>query len=581
MTPDRKDCKAQFLPDIEGAIAADARASAPAGEDERLFSFVATSRNDDHGGDALRRTQSFIRCLALQCERHRLRGELVLVDWNPPSSRAPLAEALDWPPGNGWFAARVISVPHEVHLLLPHARTLAMFQMIAKNVGVRRASGDYVVATNIDIIFSDELFRWLKTADLDDRCVYRSDRWDIPNDIQLETDFDVLLQRARQETIRKNLKEGTIEAGERAYWPSAVSRIDSLLIRPIQTRLGAIRDLLRDGGDPAALLDEFAQRALPELRDFYVAADRHMNGCGDFTMLSAKGWRELRGYPEWPVFSWNIDSVLLAQAGVNGYAERIAPSNAPHYHIEHSYGSGYTPQGADSLFRRMDQRSIAYVSWEDFSRLVSEMCEEARVAPPVLFNDEGWGMADMNLPEVIRSKAAPAAPAHKGNATPLVESFDATDLAAERVSPIDAECCQGAKVNRDHSDNAAVYSVSTPAAPWAFALKIKRPHAIGSDRPYWVRFRCRALQGVFGFGVLSPGEREFRIEMSALPPQDGWREIVLLAPPLCSDTLVLRNREVGPCRIEMTDLEFFWEIEPSEIKEKDKASGWLVLSANW
>src|SRR5438445_10597486 len=56
------------------------------------FSFVATSRNDDHGGDVLRRTQSFIDRLAEQCERHQVPCELVLVDWNPPRSRSPLAD---------------------------------------------------------------------------------------------------------------------------------------------------------------------------------------------------------------------------------------------------------------------------------------------------------------------------------------------------------------------------------------------------------------------------------------------------------------------------------------------------------
>ena len=68
-----------------------------------VFSFVATSRNDDHGGDVLRRTQSFLTRLAEQCNRHQVAAELVLVDWNPPRSRAPLADVLAWPAGSEWF----------------------------------------------------------------------------------------------------------------------------------------------------------------------------------------------------------------------------------------------------------------------------------------------------------------------------------------------------------------------------------------------------------------------------------------------------------------------------------------------
>src|SRR5216683_779231 len=88
-----------------------------------------------------------------------------------------------------------------------------MFQMIAKNVGIRRALGEYIIATNIDIIFSDELFAWMKRDSLGDGVVYRSDRWDIPNEIQLEPDIEILLKRARSEAIRRNLKEGTSVKG--------------------------------------------------------------------------------------------------------------------------------------------------------------------------------------------------------------------------------------------------------------------------------------------------------------------------------------------------------------------------------
>src|SRR5690348_76020 len=114
------------------------------------ISFVATSRNDDHGGDVLRRTQSFINRLAEQCERHQLAAELVMVEWNPPESRAALADVLGWPRGTEWFSARVLTVPRRLHLSHRHGSRLSLFQMIAKNVGIRRAAGDHIIATNID-----------------------------------------------------------------------------------------------------------------------------------------------------------------------------------------------------------------------------------------------------------------------------------------------------------------------------------------------------------------------------------------------------------------------------------------------
>ena len=62
------------------------------------LSIVATSRNDDHGGNLLGRMQTFVDGFAEQCRRHDLAAELVLVEWNPLPDRPPLAEALRWPP---------------------------------------------------------------------------------------------------------------------------------------------------------------------------------------------------------------------------------------------------------------------------------------------------------------------------------------------------------------------------------------------------------------------------------------------------------------------------------------------------
>ena len=50
------------------------------------LSLVAASRNDDHGGNMVYRTQIFVDSFLEQCERHQLRAELILVEWNPPGT---------------------------------------------------------------------------------------------------------------------------------------------------------------------------------------------------------------------------------------------------------------------------------------------------------------------------------------------------------------------------------------------------------------------------------------------------------------------------------------------------------------
>jgi hypothetical protein len=44
------------------------------------LTLVAASRNDDHGGNTLYRTQIFVDTFLEQCERHQVRAKLILVE---------------------------------------------------------------------------------------------------------------------------------------------------------------------------------------------------------------------------------------------------------------------------------------------------------------------------------------------------------------------------------------------------------------------------------------------------------------------------------------------------------------------
>src|SRR5205085_9254318 len=103
------------------------------------ISVVACSRNDDHGGNLLHRMQLFVNGLINQCRRHQLRAELILVEWNPPANRSSLKDALSWPSSDSFCDIRIIQVPAEIHGRFKHSDGLPVFQMIAKNVGIRRA----------------------------------------------------------------------------------------------------------------------------------------------------------------------------------------------------------------------------------------------------------------------------------------------------------------------------------------------------------------------------------------------------------------------------------------------------------
>src|SRR5215467_1007233 len=125
------------------------------------LSIVVTARNDDHGGSLLRRMQTFVNCWIGQAKRHGLRSELIVVEWNPPSDRPLLRDALSWPADLGLCTVRFAEVLPELHQRYRHAEVLPVYQMIAKNVGIRRARAPFVLVTNIDILLSDELVSYL------------------------------------------------------------------------------------------------------------------------------------------------------------------------------------------------------------------------------------------------------------------------------------------------------------------------------------------------------------------------------------------------------------------------------------
>ena len=198
--------------------------------DTPYLSVVVTARNDDHGGNLLRRMQIFIDAWINQAKRHRLPCELILVEWNPPEDRERLAAALRWPHETGPCQVRIIEVPAEVHARYRYASVLPLYQMIAKNVGIRRARGEFILATNIDIIFSDELMQFLAERRLEKGRMYRIDRTDVTSDVPVDGTLDEQLAYSRSHCIRIFAREGSFALspdGLRKNEAKDITRVDS------------------------------------------------------------------------------------------------------------------------------------------------------------------------------------------------------------------------------------------------------------------------------------------------------------------------------------------------------------------
>ena len=97
-----------------------------------FISFVVAARNDNYGGDFLRRIQVFLNVLLALCENHGLDMELIIVEWNPPPNVPKLAKVLAWPKNLKFQEVRFIEVPNEIHRKLPNSEKIPLLSLLLR-----------------------------------------------------------------------------------------------------------------------------------------------------------------------------------------------------------------------------------------------------------------------------------------------------------------------------------------------------------------------------------------------------------------------------------------------------------------
>ncbi|MFH1137556.1 MAG: tetratricopeptide repeat protein [Pseudomonadota bacterium] len=365
-------------------------------KEKPYLSVVVTARNDNHGGDLLRRMKIFVDGLIAQLDRRHIASELILVEWNPPEDRPRLTAALAWPK-SVCCDIRIVEASHEIHRRFKHGEHLPLYQMIAKNVGIRRAKGDFILATNVDILLNDELMDYIAAGKLEKGKIYRIDRYDVRSDVPDGRPVQEQLEFCRNNVIR------------------------------VCERYG-IRDFTQGRFHLHSLTPEMQrEKGLP------ISIPLHTNGCGDFTLMSGPDWSGLRGYPEFDMFSMHLDSILCHQANLSGISEVFLEDPRRIYHIEH--GSGFTPEShqSGSLYQRLEENGVPYL---DNSKLRG-LLERIRTNPKAIpINGAGWGIAGEALPETVRAADGPPSRTGPGaaqrQAEALVQSARALAAAGDR-----------------------------------------------------------------------------------------------------------------------------------------------------
>lgn len=336
--------------------------------DKPYLTIVATTRNDNHGGDLLKRTAAFLQSVYYQAARWNVVIELIIVEWNPPAEKPLLHAVLPHPPQGCPVTLKYVVVPEDIHKQYKSSGRIPLYQMIAKNVGIRRASAEFVLCTNVDILFSDELFKLLKSHPLKQGVFYRANRCDVPRETLDESDPELQLRYAASHIIKRLGKTKGHELLHLPQWaygfPNTVYLLNALTLIAWK--------MLKPGRYPHFTLDFMA--------------------CGDFTLMSKQDWQDIEGYAELDMYSIHIDSMALWSAAALGKKQEILPGEMCVYHVYHD--DGWESDDVVKTIRFLENKPCL-----DYSVVYKAGMQAIEKKQFIKLNKPHWGFADHQLEE--------------------------------------------------------------------------------------------------------------------------------------------------------------------------------------
>ena len=370
------------------------------------YSFIVASRNDNHGGNMRAKNIFFINRWLHSIKKYNLNCELIIVDWN---SKIPLRKIIKTSLSNKKETIKIIEVPARIHEKIKNSKKINFFQMIAKNVGARRANGKFLIFTNIDVIFSEKFFSYLKNNTIKNETIYRTNRHDvilknlkkylISEDIieKLTTHIQKInytydIKKNKKIYLRKTFINLLIQLGRNALHISLliyISFVDFLAnlikLKTSNIKLLKLKKIILN--NLKLFKDMFNINNLKTLFDKKL----HTNACGDFTMIDKKSFYKMNGYNEFEGFSWHIDSLLLFKAYYY-FKLNFINLKFPIYHINHEPGKTYSENKKISI-KKIKRIKLDFITDEKLLNLIKNY----RLKKLDNNDKKNWGLAKEKL----------------------------------------------------------------------------------------------------------------------------------------------------------------------------------------
>ena len=248
---------------------------------------------------------------------------------------------------------RVVRVPTRMHETLVSRIGVSFkvnfLEYAAKNVGIRRSCGAFILCTNPDIIFHESFFSFLSSNRLNSSYYYRMPRCNCQIN-QAE------LHNLSSEDVLSRLKDSV----QNCWW---------CMPPPEAWKTYASSNWSRS-----------AKADVLSSKECIMAP-------GDFTMLSKDDYLRYKGYPELAIASV-LDDVPIWQAVADGKLLAVVPKPSMTFHINHQKPYAQS----DGRSQNYDAMSKTYKLQE----IGRKMMQDKRL---VTFNDDKWGLESMLLHE--------------------------------------------------------------------------------------------------------------------------------------------------------------------------------------
>ncbi len=281
-----------------------------------LLSIVLVGRNDNYGGDFKVRLQNCIKQLHQNLTSAEIKSEIIFVCYNPLPDEVEIDKFIDWPTQNEYVSTKVVVVANHIHkdFIAQNSQVIdyPVLEYFAKNIGIRRATGEFVLCMNPDILIDEKNYSMLKN--LNPSFFYRADR----------VDFDSNTQEYSIEIAQKNVTNIRVKAYTRKFsppihlnkfwfWEAKFRALVNIIVHRIVYVLNPI----------------WSKKHHPKFEFSY-----HCNASGDFMLMSRKSWFDIGGYKENASVIIHTDSLMVAQAVKQGLKQKVL--KFPIYHKDHS-----------------------------------------------------------------------------------------------------------------------------------------------------------------------------------------------------------------------------------------------------